>query len=607
MPDLIQRHIGKSRGGETGQSPTSGGDHQALARIAALLEARFAVDVAAYRPSMVAKRVRRRLTLSAAMTLSDYADRLDADDAELSALHDDLMIRVTTFFRDPDAFAALGRLVMPDLVKRMSAQSPIRVWVPACASGEEAYSLAMQFLDRIESAGKEPHLEILASDRHVPALKRARFGRYRGDRLGNAPPELVARYMRSVGERVEVGPLLRRHVTFVEHDILKAPPPDDIDLVSCRNLLIYLAAGSRERALFACSEALKPDGFLFLGPSEQPGTLATGFATVDGKWRIYRTAAPPKVDDALKRLVAAKERAPAETILPDDAGALRAGDLAPCDVDSSDAPNAPDNPDGLDGVMAENQRMLESTIDTLLASNDTLRRRNGDLRAENRQLASANAALDDVATMIANDLKAPLRIAEQLAARLEATLAERLSERDATACLHPVRKQLSGLERLIDDLLTYARQGEGDAEMQSVDVGDLLRETLTLIGLPKGVKVLMQPPSLQITTWRVPLACILRNLLSQAIERIGDRSGGIRIDAAPAGQFLDMTIVDNGLSPSGQAEGLGHAIMRQLLDAADGRMSSGADPAGPGHKVRLTWPIAGAVTPVAAGEAPRSD
>ena len=179
MDDLIQRHISKSLRTKGDRPTTRNGDEAALGHITTLLEARFAVDVAAYRPSMVAKRVRRRQVMSGSATLVDYAEQLAVDDAELSALHDDLMIRVTGFYRDPDAFAALKQDVVPALIERMSALRPIRIWVPASASGEEAYSLAMLILDRIDCAGKEPHLEILASDRQEAALKRARFGRYR--------------------------------------------------------------------------------------------------------------------------------------------------------------------------------------------------------------------------------------------------------------------------------------------------------------------------------------------------------------------------------------------------------------------------------------------
>ena len=156
-----------------------------------------------------------------------------------------------------------------------------------------------------------------------------------------------------------------------------------------------------------------------------------------------------------------------------------------------------------------------------------------------------------------------------------------------------MQHQLAGLKRLIDDLLVYARQGpcRQQAICNRWISAICLRETLTLIGLPKGVKVLMQPPSLQVTTARIPLACVLRNLLAQAIERIGDVSGSIRIDAMPSGDCLEMTIADDGPGPSDRNGGLGQAIVRQLLDASGGRLATGADPAGSGHKLKLFWPI----------------
>ncbi|MEM8948315.1 MAG: chemotaxis protein CheB [Pseudomonadota bacterium] len=581
IADLIWRHVGKMRAPASKKRGSR--DDDALARITALLEARFAIDTHAYRPSLVARRVRRRLALSKVETLADYVRLLDSDEAELTALHDDLLIRVTTFFRDVEAFGVLAREVVPALVLGMSMEQPLRVWVPACASGEEAYSIAMLILDQIERTGAATHLEVLASDRHEPALKHARVGRYLRDRLSNVPPELINRYMEDDGDCFKVGAQLRRHVTFVAHDILRAPAPDDIGLVSCRNLLIYLAAASREKALVTCSAALRPDGFLFLGPSEQPGHLTAGLETIHGKWRIYRKIPPPRVDDALVRLSEARKKAPAEAIEPPETD-----DVPPAERSTGDAGKR----NYLEGVLAENQRMLEGTIDTLLASNDTLRRRNRDLRAENQRLANAHAALDDVATMIAHDLKMPLgtvrRMADQLKTRLEA------NERDTgiIASLQPMQHQLIALGRLIDDLLTYARQGPGDAsDMQSFDVTNLLRETLTLIGLPKGVKVLIKPRSLEISTFRIPLACILRNLLGQAIERIGDADGAIRIEGTPDAHLLEVTIADNGAQQYDQNGELGLAIVRQLLDAAGGRLTMGANKSGVGHHVRFTWPI----------------
>ncbi len=583
IADLIWRHVGKM------QAPTSqkssSRDDDALARITALLEARFAIDAQAYRPSLVARRVRRRLALSDAETLADYAHLLTGDEAELSALHDDLLIRVTAFFRDAEAFGVLAHEVVPALVASMSEDRPLRVWIPACASGEEAYSIAMLILDRIERTDAAKHLEILASDRHEPALEHARIGRYRRNRLSNVPPELINRYMEDDGECFKVGALLRRHVTFIAHDILRAPAPDDIDLVSCRNLLIYLAAAPREKALMTCSAALRSDGFLFLGPSEQPGALAAGLETIHGKWRIYRKIPPPPVDDALTKLSELRKRAPGEVIEPPE------NDVVP----GAGPPTGDLGTQGyLEGVLVENQRMLESTIDTLLSSNDTLRRRNRDLQTENQRLVKAHAALDDIATMIAHDLKMPLSAVRRMAEQLRTKLAADEQTWSFLPILQSAQHQLVGLNRLIDDLLTYARQGPGDAtEMQSVDVTDMLRETLIQIGLPKGIKVLIRPRSLTISTWRIPLACILRNLLGQAIERVGETEGAIRIDASSDDHLLEMTIADNGRQERDHAGELGLAIVRQLLDAAGGKLMSGANKSGAGYHVRFTWPIEG--------------
>ncbi len=600
MPDLIWRHLGKATRqieakaarravrAETAEGRKAEPDDKALSRIMAILKARLGVDSRAYRPSMMTKRVRRRVEKSDVDSLSEYAELLTRDQTELLRLHDDLLIGVTAFFRDPEAFAVLESEVAPALVERMSEDRPIRVWVPGCATGEEAYSLAMLLLDRIEDADRSPHLEVIASDRHARALKRARLGRYRRDRLGGAPEPLVARYMEERGDHVEIGPLLRRHVTFVEHDLLQAAPPDDIDLVSCRNVIIYLTGDYRERALVACGEALRFDGFLFLGPSEQPGRMMAGLTVIDSKWRIYRKTPPPAIDDGHAKLAAARRRSPPETLLP-----APSDSMPEAATETEPAARGDDVPGDLDGVLAENQRMLESTIDTLLASNDTLRRRNRDLRVENQRLVAAHAALDDVATLIAHDLKAPLRAVERHFLKLKDATVTALGRDEAARCLRPMQIQLLALDRLVDDLLAYARQGRPESDnLQSVDTAELLQETLTLIGLPRGIRVAIQPSTLQITTWRTPLACILRNLLVRAIGHIGEGPGAIRVDVRSTGQVLEIAITDDGERSGDEAKTLGLAIVRQLLDAAGGRLTLRDDHSGAGHEARFTWPVA---------------
>lgn len=603
LPELIRRHIGRSLTSDAGQDPGAG-DEAALARITALLESRFGIDARAYRPSLVAKRVRRRLTIARAATLADYAEILSSNAEELAALRDDLLIRVTAFFRDPEAYAVLQRDVLPALVERMSKDAPLRIWVPACATGEEPYSLAMLLLEHIERAGKDAHVEIIGSDRHAAALELGRSGRYGRTSLGPIPKGLAERYLLTRGEQIEVGPSLRRHVTFIEHDILSATPPDDIDLVSCRNLMIYLAAPARERVLAACNQALKPGGFLFLGPSEQPGSRITDLDIVNSKWRIYKKPEEPPVDRALKRLAAAHRRRPAEPIQPAARPATPRTDAPSADAGPAPLEDREPSSD-LERVLVENRRMLESTIDTLLASNETLRRRNKDLRAENQRLLHAHAALDDVATLIAHDLKAPLQVIERQAGRLSTMLASGEAGQDGIRLIQPMQHRLAALGRVIDDLLAYAREGPDEkSDLAPVDFGDVMRQALALVGLPRGVRVVISPASLKFRTWQIPLACILRNLVHQAVDHIGDASGEIRIAAVPDAGFLAITISDDGREPRDRSRELGLAIVRQLLEAAGGRMTEGAEAGPSGHQVSFTWPITGEAIVGAAQEAP---
>ena len=590
MPALIQRKIDQTLGQDEPKEEESS-DDAALASIMGLIKKRFGIDSRVYRSSLVSKRVRRRFDRSGETSLPVYAERLVHDQAELLRLHDDLLIGVTAFFRDPEAFKLLETAVVPALVERMSEERPLRVWVPGCATGEEAYSLAMVILDQIDRAGRRPYVDLIASDRHERALKSARFGRYRRGRLSKAPSELIATFMDDQGEHLEVGSLLRRHVTFIEHDLLQAEPPDDIDLVSCRNLIIYLAADCRERALAACSKALKPGGFLFLGPSEQLGRLADDYVTIEQKWRIYKKKGEPDTSGGmLSKLKATKILHPAETILPpeDEASQIQGSSLT-----GDEASFNPLEDEDLAGVFSRNQRMLEKTIDTLLASNDRLRRQNRDLRQENQRLAAAHAALDDVATMIAHDLKAPLHATERLFLDLKETAALAIGTEDANRKLRPMQLQLLALDRLSDDLLTDARQGHPMSDdWQMVNLGELLQEMLTLIGLPDGVKVMMQPPNLEISTWRTPLTCIMRNLLVRSIQNLEDGEGAICIDVRTGDAMVEIAIIDDGPSKGERASSLGLAIIQQLLDAAGGQLTLNDPSRDKGQCARFTWPIA---------------
>jgi signal transduction histidine kinase len=243
-------------------------------------------------------------------------------------------------------------------------------------------------------------------------------------------------------------------------------------------------------------------------------------------------------------------------------------------------------------MLEQNQQMLESTIDTLLASNDALRRRNGDLRAENQRLTAANTALEDIATLVAHDLKAPLCAIDHLARRLEARFEQSGPSGHGQDDLRHMQLRLVGLHRLIDDLLAYARQdAAGDTGVEQVELGGLIREALVLIGLPPGFRLEVRPPALTVRTRRIPLECILRNLLVSAIEHHGGAKGRLQIAIQESDQSLDIRITDDGQGRLGEREGLGLAIVRQLLAAEGSHLSLTSPGPGQGTEARLTWPI----------------
>ncbi len=587
MPDLIERFIG------TGEVDPAAGtvrtaDQAALSRIFRLLSERFDLDLDVYRKAMVARGIRRRAGLVMAEDLQAYAGYLASDEGEAEALLDDLMIGVTAFFRDPQAFAVLASKVVPALVERNAPDRSIRVWVPACATGDDAYSLAILITERLREIGEQRVVEIIGTDRSERFLAEARLASYHRDQLKDLPAGLIERYMVPSGERFRVCDAIRDLVSFTRHDLIDEAPLDDMALVSCRNLPIYLVPEAQRKALFACRRALNAEGFLVLGPSELPNVSIEGLSVIDRRWRVYQKIEPRPSNPALKQLPEVYRQRPAEAIKPllDIRPAPYRPPLPP--------PDDHDQPGIFDGMMEQNQQMLESTIDTLLASNDALRRRNRDLRAELQRLTTANTALEDIATLVAHDLKAPLRAVDHLTRRLGAVFEQQSDQREGEDDLRHLQLRLVGLHRLIDDLLTYARQdANNESGIEHVDLGGLIREILVLIGLPSGFRLEVRPPSLSVRTRRIPLECILRNLLGNTIEHHGGTRGSLQITLLASGQALDVRMTDDGEGMTGRHEGLSLAIVRQLLAAEGGHLDVTPRPSGSGAETRFTWPIEG--------------
>ena len=237
-------------------------------------------------------------------------------------MHDDILINVTSVFRDPDAFTALRRAVFPELVKgRSGPDDPVRVWVPGCSSGEEVYSLAITSVEFYEQAGTTIPTQLFGTDVSETAIERARAGVYSARQVAEVSPERLRRFFRCTERGTyQVTKAVRDLCVFARQDMVRDPPFSRIDLISCRNVLIYLGQGLQRRVLPLFHYALKPHGFLLLGSSESVGAFSRLFALVDKPQRIYQKEAgvpPVRLDPFPAR---ALRRAAGERPRVDNAG-----------------------------------------------------------------------------------------------------------------------------------------------------------------------------------------------------------------------------------------------------------------------------------------------
>jgi len=266
-------------------------DEEMLKRILSYLRSRTGHDFSRYKRSTIYRRLARRMQVRKVERLEEYFERLKAKPEEMESLFADLLISVTTFFRDRDAFDALARKVIPNLFGQdENAVGPIRVWAPGCASGEEAYSLAMLVADEAARREVRPELQIFATDLDANALSIAREGRYPLAIESDVSEERLRKYFTKEGDHYRVGREIRDMALFATHSLLKDPPFSKLHLISCRNLLIYLEKDLQDQILATFNYALKPGGYLFLGSSETADSPAGVFRVVDRDAKIYQSA-----------------------------------------------------------------------------------------------------------------------------------------------------------------------------------------------------------------------------------------------------------------------------------------------------------------------------
>ncbi|MBD3239381.1 MAG: PAS domain-containing protein [Chitinivibrionales bacterium] len=282
----------------------------ALKEILAIVRSRVRHDFTEYKTSTIRRRIVRRMNVHQITDPDDYLNYLRENPAEARMLFSELLVSVTSFFRDPEAFEAMAGVGLRQLVRSHEDGSELRAWVAGCATGEEAYSVAILISECMHGAGKRLNVQVFATDLDARAIERARAGRYPGDITQNMPKERLDRYFVRDEKGYRVRKEIREMLVFAPHNVLSDPPFTRLDLVVCRNLLIYLEGGPQKQLLKVFHYALRPGGLLFLGPSESIGPQAELFETLHNKWKVFRrkdvrTPGLPGIDLAARRQVGA--------------------------------------------------------------------------------------------------------------------------------------------------------------------------------------------------------------------------------------------------------------------------------------------------------------
>ncbi len=290
----------------TGASPhvtSTGTLEEGINEVAAVLHKRMGVDFSQYKQSTLARRIQRRMVATGQETLHEYAAFLEESNEETRRLQEELLIHVTRFFRDPKTDVAILEHVLPETSKQRSAGEPLRIWVPGCATGEEVYTLAILVTEFLEGIKDHIPVHIFATDLSESAIRRAREGVYPETIEDDVSPERLSRFFERVGSGYQIRKHIRGLCIFSTHNLIADPSFSSMDLVSCRNVLVYMESTLQRRVLTTLHYALKSDGFLVLGPSESVGASKDLFESNPDIRNIYRRrdVTPSPVYDPTKQ------------------------------------------------------------------------------------------------------------------------------------------------------------------------------------------------------------------------------------------------------------------------------------------------------------------
>lgn len=245
-------------------------------------------DFSTYKRDALVRSIVQRMMLHDIRNMEVYARYMGQHPAETRALLSELLINVTRFFRDPEAFAVLKKDIVPQLLANKPDNFVPRVWIAGCATGEEAYSIAIILREYMDEVRQKYHVQLLAADLDDDAIETARTGWYPSNIEQDVTRDRLDRFFTKAGSGYLIKQEVREMVTFTTQDVLMGPPLSGLDLLSCRNLMIYLEAETQSRMLPVFHQALAQDGVLFLSPSEGIGRHTTLFTPINRQWRLYR-------------------------------------------------------------------------------------------------------------------------------------------------------------------------------------------------------------------------------------------------------------------------------------------------------------------------------
>ncbi len=275
-----------------------------LKRLFSLLRSREKIDFSGYKQSTIKRRIQRRMMVQKTKSLKDYVKYAETHDEEVHALYNDILIKVTEFFRDAESFKELTKYVFPNLLKNKPKGSSIRIWVPGCSTGEEVYSIAISLLEFLNKHKKQHLIQIFATDVSEDAIQKARIGQYSESAVRNLSKERLKHFFHKVERGYQIQNSVRDLCLFSRHDLTNDPPFAKLDLVSCRNVMIYFGPSLQRRVIPIFHYALSSDGFLWLGRSENLGEHSQLFSQVVGANKLYSRSnvSTPLINFSSRRL-----------------------------------------------------------------------------------------------------------------------------------------------------------------------------------------------------------------------------------------------------------------------------------------------------------------